>query len=715
MNRDSARRAGLVLVAVLIVSTVSTVSMADGAGSAAAVVAAPTFTSFSPQYGPAGTVVSIRGNGFAAVTGVLFNGTAGRDFHRLSATALTAAVPPRATTGPITLVTAGADPSTTSSFVVIAPKVSLTVGDGVPGTATTVSGSGFQPYDAVDVYLATTKVGSAPASARGEFSAAVTVPATMVAGSVQVVATGRARAYTGKAAFGVHTDWNEQGFTSEYQSSNPSENTINAGNVSTLVPRFTVPHGPSVMGAVANGRVFFSQGGSIKAVTTSGAASWTRAGGYSPAAPVVAASVVYVGGTDGSVSALNAVTGVPLWKKVIDPAAAPTPVVTEVEVVNGRVYASLTQGARTVRMAAVNAADGTVVWNKPVGDGVFAGFSIGRDRLLVTLNRTSASSLDGHMVALSAATGDPTAGTAGVENLDLSRFSYFLRNSARRELTIFSTHGAPTLMAAVDFQGGDSRWFYDATAAVGAGLATDPVVAGDLAYVAARSSDPARQGTGVLAAVGVISGQPVWTQPLAFSRKPLVANGLLYAPCGPAGDLFVFNATTGRQLLRRDYPCGDVFVTNGRVYVDAPDGFRAYGLSGEHPAVTVLNDTVTGTAPNQLGYAGTWTTSTTPGAYLNNLHASTTANSTVRVTFTGNGVRYWYSTGPDHGKLTVSIDGGPAVGLDQWSSTPTNGLTSWTSAPLATGRHTAVITVLGSKQPAATDEIVSVDRIDIGG
>jgi len=44
----------------------------------------PTITSFSPDNGPAGTVVTLNGSGFTAVIQVSFNGTAAANFNVIS-------------------------------------------------------------------------------------------------------------------------------------------------------------------------------------------------------------------------------------------------------------------------------------------------------------------------------------------------------------------------------------------------------------------------------------------------------------------------------------------------------------------------------------------------------------------------------------------------------------------------------------------------------
>ena len=87
----------------------------------------PLIIAFSPMGGPVGAVVTLTGNDFAGTTAVTFNGVSA-PFTFISGTALTATVPAGATTGPITVTTAGGTGSSSTSFTVLTPTLpSLTV------------------------------------------------------------------------------------------------------------------------------------------------------------------------------------------------------------------------------------------------------------------------------------------------------------------------------------------------------------------------------------------------------------------------------------------------------------------------------------------------------------------------------------------------------------------------------------------------------------
>ena len=76
-------------------------------------------TSFTPSSGVVGTSVTITGTGFTDVTAVKFNGHAASTYTRDSSTQITAMVPLGATTGKISVVTAGGTAISATGFTVV--------------------------------------------------------------------------------------------------------------------------------------------------------------------------------------------------------------------------------------------------------------------------------------------------------------------------------------------------------------------------------------------------------------------------------------------------------------------------------------------------------------------------------------------------------------------------------------------------------------------
>ena len=78
----------------------------------------PTLTGFTPKWGPVGARITLTGTHFLGATAVSFNGVLAARFEVVSATTIKAVVPLEATSGPITVVTAGGTAMSAESFTV---------------------------------------------------------------------------------------------------------------------------------------------------------------------------------------------------------------------------------------------------------------------------------------------------------------------------------------------------------------------------------------------------------------------------------------------------------------------------------------------------------------------------------------------------------------------------------------------------------------------
>ena len=95
---------------VVLIACLSYSSLAD---------AQPTLTRFAPPSGPIGTLVKLDGTNLLNATAVAFNGVPSIVTQMNAAgTSFSAAVPPGATTGPITVTTPGGTATTSTAFVV---------------------------------------------------------------------------------------------------------------------------------------------------------------------------------------------------------------------------------------------------------------------------------------------------------------------------------------------------------------------------------------------------------------------------------------------------------------------------------------------------------------------------------------------------------------------------------------------------------------------
>ncbi len=106
---------------------------------------APIISSFTPNTGSAGTVVTITGSNFTGSSSVAFNGTAATSFTVNSATQITATVGAGTTTGLISVTNGvGTGTSATTFVVPQAPVVtSFSPTSGAVGSSVTITGTGF--------------------------------------------------------------------------------------------------------------------------------------------------------------------------------------------------------------------------------------------------------------------------------------------------------------------------------------------------------------------------------------------------------------------------------------------------------------------------------------------------------------------------------------------------------------------------------------------
>jgi surface antigen len=152
------------------------------------VIPAPTIASFSPASAIPGSTVTITGAHFTGVSAVIFNGVKAT-FHFVSDTSIAAAVPPLATSGPVSVTTPGGASTSGSSFTVLpfpSSVLSFTPAKGPIGTHVTISGAHFAGATAVKfngTAAATFKVVS-------DDRITVTVPAGATSGKIAVVGPG---------------------------------------------------------------------------------------------------------------------------------------------------------------------------------------------------------------------------------------------------------------------------------------------------------------------------------------------------------------------------------------------------------------------------------------------------------------------------------------------------------------------------------------------
>nr|WSZ15769.1 RICIN domain-containing protein [Streptomyces canus] len=119
-------------------------------------------------------------------------------------------------------------------------------------------------------------------------------------------------------------------------------------------------------------------------------------------------------------------------------------------------------------------------------------------------------------------------------------------------------------------------------------------------------------------------------------------------------------------------------------------------------------------ASSTVTYAGSWGhANNESGPYAGTNSYSNATGDTATLSFVGTGVTLHGVTGPNHGIVGVSVDGGNESLVDEYSATRTGDVSVWTSPRLASGKHTIKVRVTGTQRSAATDHYGVVDRFEI--
>lgn len=147
----------------------------------------PTLAGFSPDLGPVGTKITILGSGFVGTVGVSFNGTPAITVTKVSATQLTATLPAGATTGPISVITAGGLATSTSNFTVPPPPAIATLSPASGAVGMVISITGSNLTGAISVAFNNVSVGFSVVS---DTEITTSVPAGATTGRIVILTPG---------------------------------------------------------------------------------------------------------------------------------------------------------------------------------------------------------------------------------------------------------------------------------------------------------------------------------------------------------------------------------------------------------------------------------------------------------------------------------------------------------------------------------------------
>jgi outer membrane protein assembly factor BamB len=425
-----------------------------------------------------------------------------------------------------------------------APTIALSKRIGPPTSKILVSGSGFEPNVGVDIYFDTKDEALVVTNNEGEFHhAAIHAPREAKPGKHWVTALERNHDTGDQEPFVVYTNWSQFLFDDGHSGLNPYENVLDPKTVGALTLLFSgLPDGEVGYGSptLADGIIYVAcRAGFCAANAETGAILWEHAiYGIWPT-PAVLNDVVYVGSDDNNLYALNANTGILLWRYTTGGLVRSAPAV-----VDGLVYV----GSGDSNVYALDAKTGIRQWNYTTGNSVESSPAVVNGVVYV-------GSYDNNLYALNAktgallwkyATGGSIASSPAVGN----------------GIVYFASYDSD--LYAVTAQNGSFLW----KVPTGELTYSSPVLAGGIVYYNAW--------TRPLLALNAQTGSLLWSIPEnGGSGSPAVANGVLYAELN--GNISAFNAQTGARLWTgsgQETP----IVANGMVYVYSLNGVYAYGL-----------------------------------------------------------------------------------------------------------------------------------------
>jgi len=138
------------------------------------------------------------------------------------------------------------------------------------------------------------------------------------------------------------------------------------------------------------------------------------------------------------------------------------------------------------------------------------------------------------------------------------------------------------------------------------------------------------------------------------------------------------------------------------------------GLQAQAPATTIVDGNTTGGSADEFSYGANWGLTTgVSDMYDGTANWSHTAGASATFTFSGNQVALHAVKDVDQGIMSVSIDGGTPVNVDNYSPTRNASGIVWTSPMLPTGTHTLTIVNTGQKNSASSGDNIAIDRADV--
>ena len=428
-------------------------------------------------------------------------------------------------------------------------EIQLRPAVGPPTSATHLSGAGFGSGEQVDVTFDSVHVRTVTTDAGGAFAGRFRIPADAAPGDHDVTATGGSSGFSARASFLVRANWRNFHFDHPNSGSNPYENVLDPSNVGGLTRQWVYSPGDLI---------------------------------YS--SPAIADGMLFVGAWDGSLHALDAETGAPVWSY-----ATPSPIDSSPAVGRGIVYVGSFH-----RLYAVDEATGSLRWSYPIGRADFASPTVAGGLVFI-------GGMGGTVYAVHAGSGSlawtyrtgghiessPAVADGVVYVSSGNGKVYALDAATGTKLWAGSTQGlqysSPAVVHGTVFIGSfGGIYAFDASTGrklwrrwLGDSVQCSPAVAGGVVYTGNRG--------GEIFALDAANGHVRWkaaTGGLEIFASPAVANGVVYV-ASKDGTAYAFDAATGTRAWQSEF--GDSIVSspavvNGKLYFGQFHALVAYGL-----------------------------------------------------------------------------------------------------------------------------------------
>lgn len=144
------------------------------------------------------------------------------------------------------------------------------------------------------------------------------------------------------------------------------------------------------------------------------------------------------------------------------------------------------------------------------------------------------------------------------------------------------------------------------------------------------------------------------------------------------------------------------------------NSFRVRACNGANCSAwtTAANTALTAVQENfrDVSYSGTWTNQVVAGSFGGSVRFASTNRDKAQFKFTGSSIAFVSTLGPNRGRISISIDGGPAQIVDLYAPVQQTGVVVFSVSGLTANKsHQIVVQVLGNRNASSTGNRADID------